>query len=141
MAILRSLIRPSLIGLQTKLIGVPTIELLAVSTLKIHLNQRLSLLHLPRPRLISVYIHRMAECPCICSCRCSWRRLPRKPLHPAAVCMGRGRGEGKGGGGYKGHQITGTTSTDYFKHLLVLSILIKAAITAHIQLQGVHVIK
>ena len=107
MAILRSLIRPSLIGLQTKSIRVPTIGIPAVSMLKIHLNQLLSLLNLPRPRPIGVYIHRMAECPCICSCRCSWRRLPRKPLHPAAVCMGRGEGRE----GYRGHQITGTALT------------------------------
>ena len=36
--------------------------------------------------LHGMYLHCMAKCPCIYSCRCSWRRLPRKPLHPEGVC-------------------------------------------------------
>ena len=48
MARLRSLIRPSVISPWTKLVGVPTNEHPAVITLKITLNQQLTLSYYPR---------------------------------------------------------------------------------------------
>ena len=44
--------------------------------------------------LHGMYLHCMAKCPCIYSGRCSWRRLPQKPLHPVGVCRRERRGRG-----------------------------------------------
>ena len=128
MAILKSLIRPSLIGLQTKSIRVPTIGITLIN--------------------YSVYLISPAPAQLVCT-YIVWQNVPVSvPVDvPGGGCHGNlcilqqcawgGGGEG-GREGYRGHQITGTASTDYFKHLLVLNILVKAAITTRIQLEGVR---